>query len=168
MTADGKSYGCIMVEFDMPEQLCQSVIKRLGLESDVYDDDSKEYGIETKPHVTLLYGIHEDVSLDEIKKHLPSISEMTAIISGISHFKCNDYDVLKFDIDSPKLHEINKNICDNVPFTNEFPDYIPHMTIAYLKKGCGEKYNDNNYSIPIKPLRYRYGFADNHDEYFTL
>lgn len=25
-------------------------------------------------------------------------------------------------------------------FTNSYPDYIPHMTVAYLKPGMGKKY----------------------------
>jgi hypothetical protein len=29
-----------------------------------------------------------------------------------------------------------------LPHTTDYPDYHPHSTIAYLKKGKGEKYTD--------------------------
>ncbi len=48
-------------------------------------------------------------------------------------------DVLKFDIKGENLHETNTDL-QQYPFTSNFPDYHPHMTIAYLKPGSGKRY----------------------------
>ena len=58
----------------------------------------------------------------------------------ITHFSGEEYDVVKFDIESDLLHKINKELV-KFPHTSDFPDYIPHMTISYVKKGTGKKYN---------------------------
>jgi hypothetical protein len=47
--------------------------------------------------------------------------------------------VLKFDIKGDNIHETNKDL-QQYPFTSNFPDYHPHMTIAYLKPGTGKRY----------------------------
>jgi hypothetical protein len=46
---------------------------------------------------------------------------------------------LKFDIKGDNLHETNADL-QQYPFTSNFPDYHPHMTIAYLKPGTGKRY----------------------------
>mgnify|MGYP003352094323 CR=1 FL=1 len=47
-----------------------------------------------------------------------------------------------------KLNALNKQLC-KFPYTNDYPDYKPHITIAYVKKGLGKKYLDifNNKSL---------------------
>ena len=37
------------------------------------------------------------------------------------------------------MHDINKEL-KKYPYTNDFPNYHPHCTIAYLKKDSAEKY----------------------------
>jgi 2'-5' RNA ligase len=59
-------------------------------------------------------------------------------------FQNEKYDVLKFDMEYPTkgdkfLHKCNDEL-KKFPFTSDFPDYHPHMTIVYLKPGKGNKY----------------------------
>ena len=49
--------------------------------------------------------------------------------------------MLKFDVDGDGLHECNSDL-RKYPHTNDFPDYHPHLTIGYIKKGKGQKYVD--------------------------
>ena len=35
-----------------------------------------------------------------------------------------------------------------LPYEKTFPSYEPHCTIAYVKKGMGEKYKNVNINIP--------------------
>lgn len=110
---------------------------------DLYEDDTDKYGIEKEQHVTLLYGTHKEVTKDQVKKILDQF-EFPQSIKGqkISLFETDErYDVLKFDIEKKYLSQINKKLT-SLPYTNEYPDYKPHMTVAFCKKGTGKKYVD--------------------------
>jgi 2'-5' RNA ligase len=112
-------------------------------EEDLYDEEG--FGLEDEPHCTLLYGFHDDeVKGEEILKDL-STSNMPDKLDLVnaSLFE-NDYDVLKFDVQAPnkELHEINKMLTDSYPYSTDYPDYHPPCTIAYIKKGKGQKYVD--------------------------
>ena len=73
-------------------------------------------------------------------------------ISGISLFENPEFDVVKLEVNkTPKLEEIYKNLSE-FPNSNQFPDYKPHITIAYVKKGLGQKYVDPNYKYQIKNI----------------
>ena len=50
-----------------------------------------------------------------------------------------------------KLEEVNKRLSE-LPNSNQFPEYKPHITIAYVKKGLGKKYADPNYKYQIKNI----------------
>jgi hypothetical protein len=62
------------------------------------------------------------------------------------------YDVLKFDVNGPNLHDANGEL-RKFPHTNNFPDYHPHLTIAYLKPGMGPRYvrKLTNMNYMLKP-----------------
>ena len=49
--------------------------------------------------------------------------------------------MLKFDVEGPELAETNKELKE-FPYTSDYPDYHPHLTIGYLKPGTGKKYAD--------------------------
>jgi 2'-5' RNA ligase len=53
----------------------------------------------------------------------------------------NECDVLKFEASNPTLHACNFNL-KKLPHTSSYPNYEPHSTIAYLKKGMGQRYVD--------------------------
>lgn len=130
------SYGCLMVYLE--EKGWDGFIKDLIDENDIVEEDG--LGIETEPHVTVLYGFHEDTDVDKLKELVPPLSEIKISADEISIFENEKYDVLKYDIKSDKLFEVNKLMTDNFEYTTDFPDYHPHATIAYLKKGTGKKY----------------------------
>lgn len=111
-------------------------------DSEVYhklDEHGKEdFGIETEPHITALYGLtnHDPNSAGPVvAQHGP----ITVTLGKMSVFKNKDYDVLKVDVDSPQLHKLNGDL-QKLPNEQTFPDYHPHLTLAYLKKGEGDKY----------------------------
>lgn len=132
-------FGCSMVFLNFSE--IEEIQKQID------PDDLTEDGLETEPHISLLYGIHDGgnhkkLSSSEISKLLNISKEALnddIILTKISMFDNKDYDVLKFDVKSSLLGDINKKLA-KFPHTNSFPDYVPHVTIAYLKKGTGEKY----------------------------
>ncbi len=134
-------YGCVMLYFKVPT--LKDFTSKIE-DVDVYDEEG--FGIETKSHVTLLYGLHDEEIKDVdvfdlvLKEEYPNL-----ILISPSLFENKDYDVLKFDVKYPKnedkvLHKVNKELMDEFPYTTDFPKYHPHCTIAYLKVGKGKKY----------------------------
>jgi hypothetical protein len=131
------SYGCVMLYFDFPE------IKNLHTKinnEDVYNDPSDpSYGLEDEPHTTLLYGLHPEVTDENVKEVLDKHKFGPCQISNASLFENENYDVLKFDVSGDSLHECNADLRE-YPYTTNFPDYHPHLTIGYLKPGTGKNY----------------------------
>ena len=133
-------YGCIMAHIDV-----WNWKSRLAMiaEEDLYvkEENGDRYGKETEPHVTLLYGIHsKEANAQEILDYLRNLKPVTVRITGISIFENNEYDVVKYTIESDELHALNAEIKERFPYTSTYPTYKPHMTIAYVKKGQGKKY----------------------------
>ena len=133
-----KGYGVLMLGLECP---CYKKHVEIAPE-DIYEEPG--FGIEKEPHITLLYGLHDDeVNPEEViaeaQKHLKG--DIKVKMTGISLFE-NDvpYDVVKFDVEPGVLAEVNKAIKDKFPNTSTFPDYHPHVTIGYVKKGKGKKY----------------------------
>lgn len=135
---DTYNYGAVMLYFNFPE------IKKIHNKiekNDLYEKEGdSSYGIEDDPHTTLLYGIHSDEVVDQdIVDVVSNIPFGICIINNVSIFDNPEYDVLKFDVIGKGLKECNTAL-KKFKHTNDYPDYHPHLTIAYLKKGLGEKY----------------------------
>jgi len=135
---DTHSYGCAMLNLRVPKtewDKLQSMVE----EDDVYtEEDDRSYGREDEPHITLLYGLHDDIPDEEIEEVLYSEPTPKIKLTGVSLFENDKYDVLKFDFSGKILHKLNEKL-SKLPNENEFPKYIPHCTIAYLKSGTGKK-----------------------------
>jgi hypothetical protein len=137
-SGDSYSSGCVMLYFDFPEM---GKI-HAGIDSaDLYEEDGdRTFGLEDEPHVTLLYGLKNTVTPEQINEVLEDFTFGPCTLHNASLFE-NDYDVLKFDVKGNNLHEANEALRE-LPYENDFPDYHPHCTIGYLKKGAGKKYCD--------------------------
>lgn len=139
---DTYSYGCVMLYFDFPSiKGIQESIKQEDLYTETED---RSYGFEDEPHVTLLYGLHEEVSEKDIFDRLKVYKIDDLLLTNISAFENNKYDVLKFDVEdgvsgANYLHKMNKALTE-LPHTTDFPNYHPHSTIAYLKPGKAKEY----------------------------
>ena len=159
-------YGCAMLYFDFPDVFkIQDSIDHQHLYEDPEDNS---FGLESEPHCTLLFGFHEEVTTEDIKRITDKYDfDRIFIAHNISKFDTNpDYDVLKFDVGyktkgDPVLRKVNKQL-KGFPHTNNFPDYHPHLTIAYVKKGMGDKYIDkfNKNQFDLKPTYVIYSKPD--------
>jgi 2'-5' RNA ligase len=151
-------YGCAMIYFDSP--LTKKLQEEID-ENDLYTEEGdRSFGFEKEPHVTLLYGLHDDVDENDVMRicadEIPPL-----VLANASAFENEKFDVLKFDVDSEKLHEINAKLCE-LPHTTDFPDYHPHSTIAYLKPGTAKKYIETmkEQRSEVKPSQIVYSKAD--------
>ena len=130
-------YGCVMIYFDFPtiNKIHDSISP-----DDIYTEDGDgSFGIEDEPHTTLLYGLHKEVDTDTIKNILGDYEFDTCTISNASLFENEKFDVLKFDVSGVNLKEANNDLTIQ-PHTTDYPNFHPHLTIAYLKPGTGKKY----------------------------
>lgn len=143
-------YGCVMLYADVPDW--KKLTHKLVREDDIYldptdpeSDDWDDYGYEEAPHITLLWGIHHNEIIDKgiIYSKIENISAMKFTVKEVNIFSNDDspYDVVKFDITpTKKLLSLRQEFEEDLPNTQTFPDFHPHMTIAYVKKGLGNKY----------------------------
>ena len=142
-------FGCLMVNIEFPglTELHNNI-----KEDDIYNDpNDPTYGLEDDPHVTILFGFHEEVNPDDtitaIEKENVCGVPTTLLLSGPTMFSNEQYDVLKYDVLDHWPHTMN-NIVKKFPHTNKFKDYHPHVTVAYLKPGKGKNYISDK-KIPV-------------------
>jgi len=131
----GIDYGCLMIYFD--EQTQQNIVKYC--EETFNPEILAEFGIEDEPHITCQYGFKDDITIQDITDFInQNVKKPLDINLGqISRFDCEDYDVIKIDVDSPDLHKLSKKIRKHFESSLQidYPDYHPHVTLAYVKKG---------------------------------
>lgn len=138
-SASTYEYGCVLLEFNFPEI---RKIHRAIKKEDLYTSTGPlTYGIEDEPHVTLLYGLHPEVTLKDIQDIVDGYSFGPVQISNPSLFENEEYSVLKYEAASVDLLRVNRGL-KQLPFTSDFPDYKPHLTIAYIKPEKGKYYVD--------------------------
>ncbi len=127
-------YGCSMLYFDFPQM---KILHDEISEDDIYTEDG--YGLESEPHITLLYGLHSDEIEDDQVLDISSKEIQSVGLGNPSLFENEKFDVLKLDAEADFLYDINKNL-SKLPHTTDYPNYHPHCTVAYLKPGTGKKY----------------------------
>jgi hypothetical protein len=154
-----REFNAAMLYFDFP---AMATLHQAIRPEDIYTVESNEgYGLEEEPHCTLLYGLHPEVSVDQVTSKLDGIKFGECKAYNLSLFENDKYDVLKFDMEGDNLHNANKALTE-LPYTTDYPDYMPHMTVAYLKPGKGSEYLRilNSQEHSLKPLHIVYGMSD--------
>lgn len=137
---------CIMVDISNHGKILEFV-KNLPNEC-VYEEEGQHYGKETNPHITLMYGIDdkEEARVKELLTKIPK--NIVAELGQISKFENADtpYDVLKVEVKSPHLTRIHEMIKKNFNNDYKWPEYNPHVTLAYVNKGsCNEYVGDKRF-----------------------
>ena len=157
------SYGCVMIYINFDD--FKGIQRKIEVDDIYIDPEDDSFGLESQPHVTLLYGLNKSVKDSEIKNIISSIdfSDITIELTKICLFEIDGYDVLKFDVgDNETLVDANKQL-KKLPFTNDYPKFQPHMTIAYLNPGTGNKYTKLFKDLTfkdIKPTKIVYSKSD--------
>ena len=127
--------------------------KKLVREEDLYLEGN-EFGRETDCHVTILYGFLPDLHELQIRKIIQDVKPFTITLTGIDTFQNHQFDVVKFSVESPVLRKLNE-IAKQFPNKSSFPNYKPHMTIAYEKSGTFKfPRSGMNIRIPINEVCY--------------
>lgn len=160
-------YGCVMLYFNFPEM---EQMHRMINGDDVYTSDQDgSFGLETEPHTTLLFGLHPEVTDQDVANVLSKHYFSMCSINNASLFENPEYDVLKFDVNGDGLHECNSAL-SQYPHTTNFPDYHPHLTIGYLKSGTGAKHTElfSNMGYNLTPQYAVYSKPDGSKSKFKI
>lgn len=163
-------YGCVMLYFNITKTWWDSVQKVIENK-----DVARINGVLGREkyrdvHVTLLYGLHKKVTLDDIKEEIDDLPVRNVITNKVSYFEGSDNDVLKFEMNYEFFKKFNKAL-RKLDHTNTFPNYIPHMTIAYVKKGKGKYYADllnNKFKRTHRPTHFVFSKSDGSKENFDF
>jgi 2'-5' RNA ligase len=142
MAKKGQNYSYSSLQIDAPKSFANKII---DYGQSIPKKDLGEDGAEDEIHITVKYGFHTE-SPEEFKEILKDVKPFKVKIGEMSIFKADegrDSDVVKLDIHSLELHKLNK-LVSKVKNTSKYKEYIPHLTIAYVKKGLGEKYKKKN------------------------
>lgn len=149
-------YACLMLYFNVTKTWWDSIQSKIDNKDIARVDGVNGREKYRDAHVTLLYGLHKHVSLDDVKEAVLDIPVRTVIASKVSCFEGGDCDVIKFEMDYEFFKKMNKSL-KKLPHTQTFPKYIPHMTIAYVKKGRGKaiaKELNNMFKRTLKPSHF--------------
>jgi N12 class adenine-specific DNA methylase/2'-5' RNA ligase len=119
-------------------------VRELG--ASIPDDALAGDGRETTPHITVKYGLTTS-DAEDVRKVLAGEGPITVTLGKTSTFKPSEGSdgaaVLKVSVDSPGLHRLNQKIADALEHEDSFPDYQPHVTVAYVKPERAREFAGN-------------------------
>lgn len=138
-----QEYGCTMLFFKINKEKWEE-IQGIIKEEDLYvEENDSSFGRAklSDVHCTVLFGTHLDVPNEDVYKIIEKFEEPDIKFKGISSFSSDkkSFGVIKFDIESEKLTEYNKEL-KKLPYTSDFPKYHAHCTICYCKKDKVDEY----------------------------
>lgn len=127
-------YSCVLANLD---ETAADVVRNWAWRH-IPDDDLAQDGRDKKPHITCRYGLH-GTDPAAVRRAIAGLGPVTARIGDVSLFQTPDYDVVKLDVESPGLHDLYRRL-GTLEHTDTHPEYRPHLTLAYVKKGLGYQF----------------------------
>lgn len=97
-------------------------------------------GYDKSPHITLATGIIDEAP-EKAFKLLEKQGPFTVNLGAVDKFPKLEkgYDVLKINVESPILHDLNSGILNNLEVNDPIKPFNPHITLAYVKPfSCDE------------------------------
>lgn len=138
------------VKIELPKKIIDrhsDFIKEFIDEDDLYiekshDGKSWSYGSEDDPHITVKFGFNFDEP-DRVIKVLKGEKGGRVKIEEADIFDNNgEYDVLILRCTSKVLGKLHNKLTNDLKTKDTYPNYNPHITIGYFKKGMANKYRD--------------------------
>ena len=133
------SYSYSSTQINLPRELSKKVQSwgRSSVPKAAVFEDPKDpsFGFEDNPHITVKYGLHTD-DPEDVREVVRGFGPIKYTLGNMSYFVDNkNFDVLKIAVESPELHRLNSKLKTQLNNKETHPQYNPHVTVAYLKKG---------------------------------
>ena len=120
-TKEKFDYGCVMLYYDFPEiEDSHNIIDP----NDIYHQEGdRSFGLEDEPHTTLLFGLHDDVTDEDVSKVLNKYKYSTCKLHNPSLFE--------------KFLENVEELADIAVFDESDKDYNSAIPWESVKKDLG-------------------------------
>lgn len=134
-------YSC--VQYNLPAAAAQKVLdwgdSRIPNEILFSPPEDDTYGRESLIHCTVFFGLHTE-SATPVVFLLENEAPFLIRLGQVSCFSNERFDVVKIDVLSEDLLRLHNKLGTCLHCTEKFKNYIPHITIAYLKPGEGSSF----------------------------
>ncbi len=128
----GHKYGCVMAVLPLP--LADKI--KAWAKKAIWPQHLAPEGLEETLHVTVKYGLErgDEETLNQLRALMARTGPFTIKLANeLSLFRGGkDGDVLKVAVEGKELRELNRAITQGTPCFDKYPDYSPHITLAYL------------------------------------
>jgi 2'-5' RNA ligase len=128
----GYEYSCVLL--NLPEETAEHVRQMAAA---IHADDRVK--VEDEPHITVKYGL----TTNNPEPLLPVLAGRGPVVAKLGKTACfenENEDVVYIEVESESLHELNRLVAAVCPHRETHPQYIPHVTVAYVKPGTGRFY----------------------------
>ena len=161
-------YGCVMIE--TPFSNWKEITDMISPEDIYTKDDDDTFGIQENPHLTIFYGLHSNVKTEVVEDIFREFKGDIKIEgNGISVFENELFDVVKFNINPQVSLQSLFNEFMKLPNSCNYPNYEPHIKIAYVKKGCAQKYINDKIQVKVYDFdRVCYSIPNGEKTYFYI
>ena len=149
-------YGCLMAYICQEDTDKLNELNDLLIPEDILYKKDGEFGREGECHVTCKYGFTKDLTKEDIIKLTSDLNIFEISLKSISTFKNAEegFDVVKFDVDSDIINELNKKACE-FPNEDSHPNFHAHLTLGYVNPGTFKKEKKNlNIKVKIDEIVY--------------
>lgn len=123
-------------QFNLPPE---HAVKISAMARRIHPDDLVGDGVETEPHITIKYGLHTNTP-DDVVAAISDRPPVAVVLGKTSVFPSDEHDVVKIEVEGQGIRDLNAAVSAALECTDTYPEYKPHLTIAYVKPGMGEKY----------------------------
>jgi len=164
-------YGCVMlpVNDDISAIVRYWCKKNINTDDLYINEDEGIEGFEDSPHVTVKYGIVEN-DISKISDIIEGYDPITIKCGNVEIFDTNPkFDVVKIHITGDKLQKLHDMLSEKND-GDSFPEYKPHLTLAYVQKGKGKNLIDNDFFDKLEDTIDQVLFVskDGNDHYIDL
>lgn len=147
---DKKKYKFGNTQIDLPAE-SEAHKSILDAQKEIPKEDMANDGSEEeadKPHLTVRYGL-KDEDHAKLKDFIQKQTPFTAKLGKTAAFPPTEFSdgavPIHAPVEAPELHKLNAEIEKHANFApSNFPEYKPHVTVAYVKPEAADKHVGNS------------------------
>jgi 2'-5' RNA ligase len=154
-------FGCVMAQ--IPPNVSPLLIK-FGQEL-ITDDllffdptGQEDFGREKEPHITIKFGLTQRYSQQQMSEFLKGAKPFSIMIQSLGIFETPRFDVVKFNVQGDEELLRLRGVFNALPNEDAHKEYHPHITVAYVKKGIGKRFENRSgrgfSRIPINLIKF--------------